>query len=289
MTEYVSEQYFIMLWLEKEPLLEPLYQWRDQYRKGRKNGQALEQEAEELKTVPPPPRLKPQWGAVVRETQERHAQLEAQHTACINDRAYARGDGAPPLPILSFAHLQLAFQYVDTLQARALTSPLVQDVVDSLQRIVQARDCDPVQDKKEWVSRQMRKWAQRLLQDLFALLIPPIKALTFMENTLEGHGLRFNMLGMYEYERARLADILGDKRIRRRDKQHRLAALREAYPAQSEQELERWFNSEPADVAEELVAQQYTSNREIVHKCLASARQERDPRLAARRAALRRR
>jgi hypothetical protein len=105
-------------------------------------------------------------------------------------------------------------KYMDEFQALALASPLIRDVVDSLQRIVQARDDDPDQGKKDLVSRHMRDQARGLLQKLFALLIPPVKKLSFQEQTLNGNVLRGNMLGMYEYEHARLARILGDRRIR---------------------------------------------------------------------------
>ena len=93
---------------------------------------------------------------------------------------------------------------------------------------------------------------------------------------MDGYARRANMLATYNYEHARLTGILGDKRTRIRDKSNRLAALQEAYPAKSAKELEDWFTSEPADIAETLVAEEFASTAESVHKYLSQARQERD-------------
>jgi hypothetical protein len=135
----------IDLWLEqegKEPLLKRVSQWLKKYGEEREYRQNLAREGQKIKTYPPDPIREPQHFEFYKTQKARRMQIDLQHTQAVNDRARDRGDFAPPLPILSFEHLTLAFEYVEVVQVLALGSPLVQDVADSLQRIVKARECD---------------------------------------------------------------------------------------------------------------------------------------------------
>lgn len=281
MTTGFVDQNFIQLWLEQEdiePRLGPLCQWLDQYLKELEKRHKLAQEAQDLTIEPPPPRPKPQWYAFVKEKQQRHTQLDAQHIQCISEREYARGEWTPPLPILSRAHLQLAFECVEAFQAFALASPLVRDVVDSLQRLIQARSCDPYLDKKEQRSLTMREQARALLNGLFNLLIPRLEPLTFEEQTLNGHVLRANMLEIYKYEHAHITQIFKENT----NYAPRLVALREAYPRVPKHLLERWFkdsehpcqSKHPWQIATELVAWQFDASGTTVRRILSQAKKE---------------
>jgi hypothetical protein len=152
MVAYVSEQYYIDLWLEqegKEPLLEPLSQWLAQFRKDCQDRQTRMQEANKSEIFPLTPLSHPVYFAFSQECRARRTHLDAQHTQCINDRESerARADIAPPWPIPSFEHCTVAFEYMEEYQGQALPSPLVRDVIGFLQRIIKARDCDPVQSR----------------------------------------------------------------------------------------------------------------------------------------------
>ena len=262
MTVYVSEQHYIQLWLEqegKEPLLEPLFRWLTQFQKDRQDRQTHRQEAHKSQVFPQTPLFHPEHYAFMREQHDRHLRLTAQHTQCINDRESerARADMAPPLPMLSFAQCALAFKYVEEFQIQALTSPLVQDVVDFLQRIVKARDCDPRQPKKEQVSCAMREQARSLLQALLELLIPELEPLRFQGQTLAEHVLRANMLAMYKWEYQKLDQIWKEHK----KKDERLAALQKVYTKRPGAELNTWIQTlNPSSIAEKLVAEQFASS-----------------------------
>ena len=296
MTAFLTDQYYIHLWLEqegKELLLEPLFQWLTQFQKDRQDRLARVQQANKINIGPPTPLSDPEHYAFQREQHDRHLRLAAQHTQCINGRESerARADIAPPCPMLSFEHCTLAFEYLEKFQAQALTSPLVRDVVDFLQRIVNARDFDLFQSKKERVSRALREQARSLLQALLELLVPVLEPLSFQEQTSAGHNLRANMLAMYEWEYKKLKQTWEDHK---KQKKERLTVLQKVYTERSVAELNTWIDElNSSSIAEKLVAEQfestvsenqgrYASANQAVRHYLRQARRERDASAATR-------
>jgi hypothetical protein len=153
--------------------------------------------------------------------------------------------------------LQFAFVYVEEFHARAIASPVVQEVMDFLSRIVQTRGDDPMQNKKDLIPRPMRECASKLLKKLLLSANPPIEPLRFRESTMEGYVLRANMLAMNNKELETLRRLWKEHN----SKPERLRALQECYPTKSPEELKNWLHKKftPAQIAENLVAQQYDS------------------------------
>ena len=112
MTENVSEQYYIDLWLgqkDKESLLERVSQWLTQFEQDCRDRQTRMQKASKINCLPPTPLSDPQYYAGMREQHDHRLRLYTQHAQCIEKRAKERvkADMAPPRPLLSFEDCKL--------------------------------------------------------------------------------------------------------------------------------------------------------------------------------------